>query len=84
MPFLEINNITIGYEKPLLSQINLSAEKGEVIAIVGLNGSGKSTLLKSIAKILPLHKGNIIVAGENIWTLDGRYSGHRLIRIRFI
>lgn len=70
MSFLEINNITIGYEKPLLSQINLSAEKGEVVAIVGLNGSGKSTLLKSIAKILPLHSGNITIEDENVFNFS--------------
>lgn len=70
MSFLEINNITIGYEKPLLSQINLSAEKKEVIAIVGLNGSGKSTLLKSIAKILPLHGGNISIENIDILNLS--------------
>ena len=66
MSFLEIKNITIGHEKPLISEINLTAQKGELIAVVGLNGAGKSTLLKSIARILSIKNGQIIIDNKEI------------------
>ncbi len=56
---LQVKNLSFSYEsndqtKPLLSNINLQAQSGEVIVIKGANGSGKSTLFKLIAGILPL------------------------------
>ena len=51
---LEIENLVIGYDKPLLKKpLNLVLEKGEKVAITGFNGIGKSTFLKTIAGIIP-------------------------------
>ncbi len=68
---LEIQNAAFGYKTNikssyLLNNINISAEKGDNIALIGVNGSGKSTLLKTIAKLIPLREGNIFVNNTNI------------------
>ena len=56
---LKLENCSIGYEKPLIKDFSLFAERGSKIAIVGANGIGKSTLLKSIAGIIPVLSGSL-------------------------
>lgn len=47
-----------------LSNINLSAQDGDRIGIIGHNGAGKSTMLKLLAGIYPPTGGNMTVAGK--------------------
>jgi ATP-binding cassette subfamily F protein 3 len=56
---LEAKNLSIGYEKPLLSNINFSMRGYDKLAIIGPNGTGKTTLLKIIEKKLKPLKGKI-------------------------
>lgn len=71
MSFLQLNNVTIGYAgkkepKVIQSSLQLSAERGELIALIGKNGCGKSTLLRSLGCLQPLLEGTILLNGENI------------------
>ncbi|MBP5091448.1 MAG: ABC-F family ATP-binding cassette domain-containing protein [Bacilli bacterium] len=50
---LEVNELVIGYDKPLLSPISFLLKKGEKIAILGQNGVGKSTFIKTILGQIP-------------------------------
>lgn len=50
---LDVNELVIGYEKPLLSPIAFNLLKGEKIAIIGKNGVGKSTLIKTVLGLIP-------------------------------
>ena len=50
MPFLKLSDITIGYPdknrtKTVQNNLNLSADRGELIALIGKNGCGKATHL---------------------------------------
>jgi len=58
---LELKNIckVIGH-KDILSNINVTIEKGEVLGLLGRNGSGKSTLLKILASTVLPTKGTIV------------------------
>lgn len=56
---LVANNLSIGYEKPLISNLSFRIERGEHIAILGPNGIGKSTLLKTIIGEIPQLSGQI-------------------------
>ncbi|WP_196591202.1 energy-coupling factor transporter ATPase [Pectinatus frisingensis] len=65
---IEIKNLTYKYrqldnEKNALENINLTINKGEFIAIVGVNGSGKSTLARQLNGLLLPTGGSCIVDG---------------------
>ena len=63
---LELKNLNVGYssKEPILKNINLEVEKGEIIALVGPSGAGKTTLIKTIASIIPQTSGEICILGE--------------------
>lgn len=62
MTALQLKNVNISIEKKdILYDIGFSIKKGTLLGLIGPNGSGKSTLLKSIATLLPLKTGNIII-----------------------
>ena len=66
-PILKIQNATIFQEDlPILNDINLELEKGELAFIVGRTGSGKSSLLKTLYADLPLKQGEITIAGYQL------------------
>ncbi len=65
---LTCKNVTLRYEPdaaPILSDVSLSINKGERVALVGLNGTGKTTLLMSLVGLVP-HEGEIAIGGEVI------------------
>jgi iron complex transport system ATP-binding protein len=74
MPFLEAKQLSIGYDVPLVTNIDFSCEQGELIALVGRNGEGKTTLFKSLAGLLPIHAGEVVLAGKNLadWSIRDR------------
>ncbi len=55
--------------------VTLSAEPGDVVAVVGPNGSGKTTLLRAVAGLQPLSSGRISCGGR-VW--DDTVAGVRL------
>lgn len=55
-----INNLSVGYESPVIEDINLEIRAGDFIGLLGPNGSGKTTLLKTIAGILKPLSGEIV------------------------
>lgn len=62
---IKINNLELSIgNKKILSDISLSIEEGQRLAIVGLSGSGKSSLLKCICGIYNHTGGQISIAGE--------------------
>lgn len=55
-----------------LSNVNLTIEQGEFIAIIGLSGAGKSTLIRLINKMIPLTEGTLLVDEVDVGLLKGR------------
>ena len=49
-----------------LSSVSLSAERGEIHAIVGENGAGKSTLMKILGGVHPADSGKIFIEGKQV------------------
>jgi lipoprotein-releasing system ATP-binding protein len=72
---LEVANLTKEYPTPqgslqILSNINLSLQRGDAVAIMGPSGSGKSTLLYTLGALEPPTSGTITLEGENPYRLD--------------
>ena len=64
---LEIKNLSVSYgSRKILNNINISAEKGEFLGIIGPNGSGKTTLVKAITNVLKPESGDITLNGRPI------------------
>ncbi len=62
MSILEVKGLSGGYgKKTVFKQVNLSVNKGEFCALLGLNGCGKSTLIKTICNLLPAFSGECYV-----------------------
>jgi ABC-type multidrug transport system fused ATPase/permease subunit len=66
---IEYRNVSFFYrenEKQILSNINLTIEKGKVIALVGASGAGKSTIADLLPRFYDVSKGEILVDDVNI------------------
>ena len=61
-----INVVDISYHysvRPVLRGINLSVQRGELVALMGPNGMGKSTLMAVVAGAIAPCKGHVQIAG---------------------
>lgn len=58
-----LNNLWFGYtkDKPVLKDINIALQPGNIYILQGVNGAGKSTLAKILSGILKIKKGNILL-----------------------
>lgn len=77
IPALVVRGFTKSYgDQPAVSELSFSIAAGEILGLVGPNGAGKTTTLRSIAGILPLREGRILVAGRDLATDEvGAKSG---------
>ena len=57
---LELRSLSIGYDEPLISGINLKINPGETVAILGPSGIGKTTLLRTIAGLIVPLSGEVV------------------------
>ncbi|MCM1987910.1 heme ABC transporter ATP-binding protein [Methanococcoides seepicolus] len=68
---LEVNGVIVKYgNRQILNQVNLRAEKGKFVGIIGPNGSGKTTLVKTINNIIKPNGGSITVDGRSLDTMS--------------
>ena len=76
---LEIGFILNNHKKEIVySGINVSAAKGELVALIGQNGIGKSTLLRTLANLQKSLSGEIVIKGTEINELK-RIEAARII-----
>jgi len=72
-PALETTDLTKSYgERVAVDGMNLSIERGELVALVGSNGAGKSTLLQLAAGLLDPTSGSVTIEGAAAGSLAAR------------
>ena len=84
-PRLQCVDITVGYEKPVLSHLNLEIDSAEIVALLGGSGCGKSTLLRTVCGLVPPISGEVRLFGQSLYDLDsdGRNALLRRIGVAF-
>ncbi len=86
MPVLACENLSFRYsvgtpfECAAVNDICFSAEKGEIIGVIGHTGSGKSTLIQHFNGLIEPSEGKMFVLGEDIWSKENR---KKIRRVRF-
>jgi len=64
---LNITNLSADYGgKPVLEEINLTLDSGELLVVLGPSGCGKTTLLNLIAGFVPYQQGSIQLEGKRV------------------
>lgn len=64
---LKINKLYVDLQKAeILKDINLEIQTGEFVSLLGASGCGKTTLLKSIAGLLEVKSGEIVIDGKSV------------------
>ena len=58
-PLVRLKDISLGYEAPLMSPVNLEISRGEFWGVVGPNGAGKTTLAKTLLGLIPPLAGTV-------------------------
>jgi phospholipid/cholesterol/gamma-HCH transport system ATP-binding protein len=68
-PVIEVDHVSLAFDRPILEDVSLEARKGETICLVGESGTGKSTMLKLILRLLVPDRGTVCIHGEDITDL---------------
>jgi phosphonate transport system ATP-binding protein len=62
---IEANHITKHFERKVaISSLSFTIKKGEMVALIGPSGAGKTTLLNSIAGLVSLNNGDLLIDGK--------------------
>jgi branched-chain amino acid transport system ATP-binding protein len=65
---LELRDLSVGYHRDLniLSDLEITARRGQITTILGANGVGKSTALKAAFGFLRPNKGDVLLEGRSV------------------
>lgn len=70
--------LSVGYESPVVSDIDLSFAPGTITVLAGPNGAGKTTFLRTLSKSQKSLSGKIVIDGTDIEKLSGSELSKRL------
>lgn len=69
MKAIEIKNLTKRYKELVaVDKLNLSVEKGELFALLGVNGAGKTTTMKMLSCLVQPDEGDAVLLGDSVKT----------------
>jgi len=68
MTLLKVEGLTVGYgaAAPVLHEVDLTVQEGQIVAVLGANGAGKTTLLRALSHQLPATTGRVQIDGTDI------------------
>ena len=71
-------NLSLGYERPLFTDLNLELPEKHLICLIGRNGAGKSTLLRTLAGMKKPLAGEIFLDGKSTSKMSEKEIAKRL------
>jgi len=73
---IRLSKVTHAYgDVPVIEDVSLSVDPGEVVGIIGPSGVGKTTLLRILALFVRPRDGTVELDGESVWSVE---EGERL------
>ena len=83
MPALATTDLAVGYRsrrrrRAVLERVNLRAERGDLVCLLGPNGIGKSTLLRTLARMQPALWGSVELGGDDLRFMSSDELARRL------
>jgi len=71
MALIDIRHLSLARGgQPVLHDVSLCVERGEIVMLIGPSGSGKSSLLRCVNRLLEPEAGTVFLDGEDITTMD--------------
>ena len=75
MEKLEVKHVSKSFDgKPVLQDISLELNRGELVCLLGVSGGGKTTLFNVISGLLPPDEGQVLLDGTDITGRPGQIS----------
>ncbi len=69
---IEFKNVTFGYKsyEPVLKNVSLKINQGEMVGIVGHSGVGKSTFINLVMRLYDVNSGSLLIDGTDIRDIE--------------
>lgn len=81
-PMIELRHFSLGYDSPLLSDIDLTIYRGQRLALVGANGVGKTSLLRSLTMLETSWTGEILLGGRSVRKMSRRELARKIAYVQ--
>ncbi|HAQ06606.1 MAG TPA: ABC transporter ATP-binding protein [Bacillus bacterium] len=67
-PLVEVKGLTVGVKnsKPILDDVSLTVNRGEILGIAGVSGNGQSELIQAISGLITVDHGSIHLDGKDV------------------
>ena len=88
-PALEVRGVAASYGRGasavrVLSDVNMSVQRGHTVGVIGESGCGKSTLARVMSGLLPAREGNVLLDGQTLRPSLRQRRRSELQKVQFV
>ena len=88
-PALEVRGVAASYGRGasavrVLSDVNMSVQRGHTVGVIGESGCGKSTLARVMSGLLPAREGNVLLDGQTLHPSLRQRRRSELQKVQFV